>query len=497
MSRRKQHNRAPQVPPAAQAEYPPDLLMVESLDIEAQGIAHRDDGKVVFIEGALPFEQVSASVYRKKPTFEKATLMAVLRESSQRVRPQCPHFGLHTGACGGCKMQHLHVGAQVAVKQRVLEDNLRHIGKLKADNILRPIEGPAWGYRYRARLSVRYVRKKGEVLVGFHERKSGYVADMRECHVLPQHVSDLLLPLRALIASMDAKETLPQIELACGDTVTAMVLRHMEPLSVGDLEKLRAFALAHAGVQWWLQPSGLETVKLLDDGGAVLSYGLPEFGVLMPFKPTDFTQVNPHINQVLVSRALRLLDVQSHERVIDWFCGLGNFTLPLATHAREVLGVEGSEVLVARSRENYESNKASAQKGRALAATRFVARNLFEMTPGMLVKDGAADKWLVDPPREGAFELFKALAALHQQIVTGVPCDDAGGQQNLQVGDWTPPARIVYVSCNPSTLARDAGVLVNDAGYRCTAAGVVNMFPHTAHVESMAVFERVQVGAGQ
>ncbi|MEO8022529.1 23S rRNA (uracil(1939)-C(5))-methyltransferase RlmD [Polaromonas sp.] len=497
MSRRKQHNRAPAVPPAAQAEYPPDLLMVESLDIEAQGIAHRDDGKVVFIEGALPFEQVSASVYRKKPSFEKATLMAVLRESSQRVRPQCPHFGLHTGACGGCKMQHLHVGAQVAVKQRVLEDNLRHIGKLKADNILRPIEGPAWGYRYRARLSVRYVRKKGEVLVGFHERKSGYVADMRECHVLPRHVSDLLLPLRALIAGMDAKETLPQIELACGDTVTAMVLRHMEALSAGDLEKLRAFALAHPGVQWWLQSGGLETVKRLDEGGEALSYSLPEFGVLMPFKPTDFTQVNPHINQVLVSRAQRLLNVQSHERVIDWFCGLGNFTLPLATQAREVLGIEGSEVLVARSRENYESNKASVQKGRALAATKFVARNLFEMTPGMLVKDGASDKWLVDPPREGAYELFKALAALHQQLVTGVPCDDAGGQQNLQIGDWTPPVRIVYVSCNPATLARDAGVLVNDAGYRCTAAGVVNMFPHTAHVESMAVFERVPVGTGQ
>ena len=471
-------------------DYPPDVLTVESLDIEAQGIAHRADGKVVFIEGALPFEQVTANVYRKKSTFEKAMVMAIHRESSQRVRPQCPHFGLHTGACGGCKMQHLHIGAQVAVKQRVLEDNLWHIGKLKADNILRPIEGPAWGYRYRARLSVRYVRKKGEVLVGFHERKSGYVADMRECHVLPRHVSDMLLPLRGLIAGMDARETLPQIELACGDEVTAMVLRHMEPLSHGDLARLRAFATAHPGLQWWLQPGGLESVKLLDDEVPALSYGLPEFGVRMPFKPTDFTQVNPHINQVLVSRALRLLDVQPQERVIDWFCGLGNFTLPLATRAREVLGIEGSEVLVARSRENYESNKAFAQKGRALAATKFVARNLFEMMPGALVKDGAADKWLVDPPREGAFELFKALAALHQQIVTGVPCDDAGQQQSLVLGDWTPPQRIVYVSCNPATLARDAAVLVEGAGYRCTAAGVINMFPHTAHVESIAMFER-------
>lgn len=489
---RKKHNK-PQHPPAVlpTAEYPPDLLTVESMDIEAQGIAHRDDGKVVFIEGALPFEVVTANVYRKKSSFEKAMVMAIHRESSQRVRPQCPHFGLHTGACGGCKMQHLHVGAQVAVKQRVLEDNLWHLGKVRAGNVLRPIEGPAWAYRYRARLSVRYVRKKGAVLVGFHERKSGYVADMRECHVLPRHVSDFLLPLRALIGAMDARETLPQIELACGDEVTALVLRHMEPLSAGDLVRLRDFATAHPGLQWWLQPGGLDTVKLLDEGGPSLSYALPEFGVLMPFKPTDFTQVNPHINQVLVSRALRLLDVQPTERVIDWFCGLGNFTLPLATQAREVLGVEGSEVLVARSRENYASNKQSAAAGSPLATTQFVARNLFEMTPALLIRDGAADKWLVDPPREGAYELFKALAALHQQIVTGVPCDVGEQQQSLVLGDWIAPQRIVYVSCNPATLARDAGVLVNDAGYSCTFAGVVNMFPHTAHVESMAVFERI------
>jgi len=481
---------SPITKPAAAADYLPDLLEVESLDIDAQGIAHRADGKVVFIEGALPFEQVTANVYRKKSSFEKAVVMAIHRESSQRVRPACPHFGMHTGACGGCKMQHLHAGAQVAVKQRVLEDNLRHIGKLRADNLLRPIEGPAWGYRFRARLSVRYVRKKGTVLVGFHERKSSYVADMVECHVLPRHVSDMLVPLRELIGGMDAKETLPQIELACGDDVTAMVLRHMEPLSAGDLARLRAFAAAHPGLQWWLQPGGLETVKLLDDAAQQLSYGLPEFGITMPFKPTDFTQVNPQINQALVSRALRLLAVQPDERVIDWFCGLGNFTLPLATRAREVLGIEGSEVLVARSRENFERNRAASPVRRALAPTRFVARNLFEMTPAMLVKDGAADKWLVDPPREGAFELFKSLAALQQQIASGVPCDDGEHQQSLALDGWTPPRRIVYVSCNPATLARDAGVLVAGGAWRCTAAGVVNMFPHTAHVESIAVFER-------
>ncbi len=471
--------------PASTPVYPNDALRIESLDIEAQGIAHRPDGKVVFVEGALPFEVVSASVFRKKNNWEAATVTAVHRESSQRVRPACPHFGLHAGACGGCKMQHLHPVAQVAVKQRVLEDNLWHLGKVKPETVLRPIEGPAWGYRYRARLSVRHVHKKGTVLVGFHERKSRYVADMQTCPVLPPHVDAMLMPLRALIASMDAIETCPQIELACGDEVTALVLRHLEPLSAGDVARLRTFAAAHPGVQWWLQPKGPDTVHLLDPQDALpLAYGLPEFGITMPFKPTDFTQVNPHINRVLVTRALRLLEVQKHERVIDWFCGLGNFTLPLATQAREVLGIEGSEALVARSRENLKHNQASRPVGQALAATDFVARNLFEMTPELLLRDGVADKWLVDPPREGAFALAKTLADLHQQRISPAEHPPTPGAE-----DWTPPQRIVYVSCNPATLARDAGLLVHQAGYRCTAAGVVNMFPHTAHVESIAVFD--------
>ena len=464
---------------------PEGQLLVQSLDLDAQGVARKPDGKVVFIDGALPSEVVTANTHRKKNNWEQASLTAIHRESAQRVRPGCPHFGLHAGACGGCKMQHLHVGAQVAVKQRVLEDNLWHLGKVKAGMLLRPIEGPSWGYRYRARLSVRHVIKKGAVLVGFHERKSRYVADMQVCPVLPPHVSAMLMPLRALIASMEACDTCPQIELACGDTVTALVLRHLEPLCAGDVALLRAFAAEH-GVQWWLQPKGPDTVHLLDEGGEPLAYALPDFGITMPFKPTDFTQVNPHINRVLVSRALRLLDVQPHERVIDWFCGLGNFTLPLATQAREVLGIEGSEALVARSRQNYASNQAERHNGKALTATQFVARNLFEMTPEMLVQDGVADKWLVDPPREGAFALVKALADIEQAR------QGAEGALPLPAGaeGWTPPKRIVYVSCNPATLARDAGVLVHLAGYRCAAAGMVNMFPHTAHVESMAVFER-------
>ena len=463
---------------------PDHWLFVESLDLEAQGVAHKPDGKVVFVDGALPFEYVSANINRTKHSWEQGTLTEVHRSSPQRVTPQCPHFGLHTGACGGCKMQHLHTSAQVAVKQRALEDNLWHLGKVKPDLILRPIEGPAWGYRFRARLSVRFVRKKAAVLVGFHERKSRYVADMQVCPVLPPHVSAMLMPLRALISSLDAVETCPQIELACGDQVTALVLRHLEPLSEQDMARLRAFAQENAGVQWWLQPKGLETVHLLDEGGEQLSYALPEFGITMPFKPTDFTQVNPHINRVLVARALRLLAAQPDERVIDWFCGLGNFTLPIATQAGSVLGIEGSEVLVARSRENYKNNEALDLMNNGMAATKFVTRNLFEMTPAVLIQDGTADKWLVDPPREGALALVRALANLHQQK-SGSP----EHPQTPGAHHWAPPKRIVYVSCNPSTLARDADVLVHQAGYRCSAAGAVNMFPHTAHVESMAVFD--------
>jgi 23S rRNA (uracil1939-C5)-methyltransferase len=441
-----------------------EWLTIESLDLEAQGVAHNTEGKVVFIEDALPGEQVQVQVTRRKNNWEQASMTALRRESSQRVAPRCPHFG----TCGGCKMQHFHVGAQVATKQRALEDALGHLGKVKAEQMLRPIEGPAWGYRYRARLSVRFVAKKGKVLIGFHERKSSFVADMDSCEVLPPHVSALLLPLRELVTGMAERDRLPQIEVAIGDSVTALVLRHLEPLPEKDLGRLRAFGDAH-GVQWWLQSKGPDTVCRLDVGGPELAYALPEFGITMPFRPTDFTQVNPHINRVLVTRALRLLDPRADERVIDWFCGLGNFTLPIATVAREVLGIEGSETLVQRSRENASLNNLEGN-------TRFAARNLFELTPAELATYGNAEKWLVDPPREGAFALVKALADLNTEPGT------APG--------FISPRRIVYVSCNPSTLARDAGLLVHQAGYRCTLAGAVNMFPHTAHVESLAVFER-------
>jgi 23S rRNA (uracil1939-C5)-methyltransferase len=472
---------------------PTDWLTVESLDLEGQGVAHDATGKVVFIDGALAGEEVRALIQRRKNNWEQGELHELRRASALRVQPGCAHFGLHRGACGGCKVQHLDAFAQVAVKQRALEDNLAHLSKVRAEQILRPIQGPTWGYRHRARLSVRYVPAKGVVLVGFHERQSRYVADMPTCAILPPDVSALLQPLRALVASMDARDRLPQIELAVGESLAsetgrpepmvALVLRHLQPLSPADVQRLREFEATHAaaGVRWWLQPKGPDTVHRLGGTGEAaqdLVYRLPEFNVVMPFKPTDFTQVNPAINAVMVGRAVRLLDLQPHERVIDWFCGLGNFSLPLARLSREVLGVEGSAALVERARQNAALNGCADR-------TSFVERNLFEMTPDVLMADGSADKWLVDPPREGALALCKALAD-----AVNPPADIPSSAPWPVHAGWTPPQRIVYVSCNPATLARDAGLLVHQAGYRCTHAGVVNMFPHTAHVESMAVFER-------
>ncbi len=441
-----------------------NTINIRSLDMDARGVGHLENedgspGKVVFVEGALPTELVTFNPYRKKPSWEAATLGAIIKESSQRVTPKCPHYGV----CGGCSMQHLEPNAQVAMKQRVLEDNLAHIGKVKPEMVMRPIYGPTWGYRYRARLSVRNVHKKGIVLVGFHEKKSRYVANMETCEILPPHISAMLMPLRDLITSLTIIEALPQIELAIGEGVTAMVLRIMQPLGPGDAEKLKAFADLHQ-VQWWLQTAGPDSAEPYYPAQSDLHYLLPEFGVKMPFKPTDFTQVNHHINRVLVARALGLLDVQKDERILDLFCGLGNFTLPIATLAREVVGIEGSTALTERALENAKANGLDSK-------TSFATRNLFEAKAADFVALGKFDRFLIDPPRDGAMAVCQALIDL------------------AQIAPELRPKRIVYVSCSPSTLARDAGMLVNEGGYKMTKAGVVNMFPHTSHVESMAVFE--------
>ena len=433
--------------------------------MDAQGVGRAtaedgSDGKVIFVEGALPGERVLYASFRKKAAFEQALLIKILRESVMRTRPKCPYFS----KCGGCSMQHLDVRAQIAIKQRVLEDNLQHIGKLHAETIYRPIHGPSWGYRYRARLAVRLIAGKGGALVGFHEKKSSFVADMETCDVLHPNVSALLMPLRALVRDLSIRDRVPQIEVAVGAEITALVLRILEPLTQADEALLRTFANTH-GVQFWLQPKGPETAYPFYPLGQELAYTLPEFGIRMPFKPTDFTQVNHQINRVLVSRALRLLAAQRTDRVLDLFCGIGNFTLPLARVAREVVGIEGSAGLTERALENARTNGVHEH-------TSFACRNLFEITADDFRSLGPFDKILIDPPREGALAVSKALGEIAQS------------------GEGVLPKRIVYVSCNPATLARDAGVLVRDAGYRMKGAGVVNMFPHTSHVESIALFER-------
>jgi 23S rRNA (uracil1939-C5)-methyltransferase len=440
------------------------IIEIKSLDMDARGVGHIDNedgspGKVVFIEGALPGEKVSFELQRKKKSWEQGRMTALHKESSMRVKPKCEHFD----NCGGCSMQHLEPSAQVAIKQRVLEDNLWHLSKVKAETMMRPMYGPTWGYRYRARLSARWVAKKDTVLVGFHEKKSVFVADIKSCQILPKYVSDMLMPLRALIQSLTIFDKVPQLELAIGEDNTVLVMRNMAPLTADDEAKLKAFADEYQ-IQWWLQPKGPETAHPFYPADKELYYTLPEFGIKMPFKPTDFTQVNHHINRVLVHKALNLLKVEKEDRVADLFCGLGNFTLPLATQAREVVGIEGSTALTERALENAKVNGVDGH-------TTFQCRNLFEITKDDLIALGKFDRMLIDPPRDGAMALSQALAELketHPEML---------------------PKRIVYVSCSPSTLARDAGVLVNHAGYRLTNAGVVNMFPHTSHVESMAVFD--------
>lgn len=445
------------------------LIDIESLDMEARGVGHLANadgspGKVIFVEGALPGERVRFKSYRRKSRWEAADMTELLRESALRARPRCEYFGL----CGGCAMQHLNIPAQVAIKQRVLEDALHYLGKVEAGTILRPIQGPDWGYRYRARLSVRYVAKKGGVLVGFHERRSGFIADMKRCEILPRVVSDMLVPLRLLIADLLIRDRLPQIELAVGEQdgqqIIVMVLRVMDPPGEADKEKLIAFAQQWS-VHFWLQSKGPDTAIPFYPADSALQYTLPEFGVRMPFRPTDFTQVNHQINRVLVARALRLLDVQPEDRVADLFCGLGNFTLPLATLAAEVVGIEGSPALTERSLQNARINGLDQK-------TVFYNRNLFEFSSDDLRSLGRFDRMLIDPPREGASEVCKAIAEL------------------AQIDPQAVPERIVYVSCNPATLARDAGTLVHSGAYVISSAGVVNMFPHTAHVESIAVFNR-------
>ena len=469
---RKNRNKACQNP----ADNPILTATIESLDQEGRGVAH-NDGKTIFIDGALPNERVTYQSQRIKPSYEVANVVEVLQASSDRVMPKCPHFGL----CGGCKLQHMDAGAQVAAKQQMLEADLRHIGKVKADNMLPPLYGPTWGYRHKARLSVKYVQKKERVLVGFNEKGTRYVADMDSCEVLVPEVSALIAPLQDMIIQLSIRDKLPQIELAVGENsnnmregakVIVLILRIMDVLTESDETLLKTFADAHQ-VQIWTQSKGPDTIKPfwplnapqsgaheIEKSAPELKYSLPEFDLTYPFKPNEFTQVNPQINQQMVRSAMQLLAPKAGEKIADFFCGIGNFTLPIARSGASALGLEGLVNLVDRANESAALNK--------ITNTTFGVADLFKMTEESLLELGKFDKWLIDPPRDGAFELIKAIT------------------------EATAPMLIVYVSCNPATLARDAGVLVNEKGYKLVSAGVINMFPHTAHVESIALFERIE-----
>jgi 23S rRNA (uracil1939-C5)-methyltransferase len=429
-----------------------ETLTVESLDQEGRGVARRD-GKAIFIEGALPGETVTCTVTRRKPSYEVATLDSVLAESASRVAPRCPHFGV----CGGCSLQHLDARAQVAIKQRVLEDSLWHIGRVRPETMLPAIHGPAWGYRHRARLTVRFVPKKGGALVGFHEKSSSYVAVMDSCEVLPERISRLIGPLRRLVDGVSLRSRLPQVEIALAAEADVLVFRILQPLLPPDVEALRRFGDEH-GVRIYLQPGGPDTTApMAATDYTELYYALPEFNLRIGFSPTDFTQVNHAVNAVLVRRAVALLDPRPGERVADLFCGVGNFALAVARRGAAVTGIEGSAALVRRATENAALN--------GLAAATFAERDLYCTGGAGLRGLGQFDRVLIDPPRDGAVEVVRAL-----------PEDG--------------PRRLVYVSCNPATLARDAAMLVQAKGYALSAAGVVNMFPHTSHVESIAVFDK-------
>ncbi len=430
-----------------------EIVDILSLDHEGHGIA-RIDGKVTFVDDALAGERAEITVYRKHAKYNSAHAISILKASAQRTPPRCQYFG----RCGGCSMQHLEASAQVAAKQRVLEENLARIGKVTPDVVMRPLHGPSWGYRTRARMSARLVDKKGGVLVGFREKRSSFITDMSSCEVLTPDVSALIQPLREMMVHLSNASRIPQVEIAVGEHITVLLFRLLEPWSDDDRTIMRSFAEQHR-IQVWEQSKGPDTVKpFWPDIAPELSYSLPEFGLVMPFRPTDFTQVNVAINRALVSRAMRLLQPKAGERIADMFCGLGNFSLPIATSGADVIGIEGSPELVARARENALRN--------TLPNAHFVVDNLFEMTPEKFATLGHIDKMLIDPPRSGAAELVKSLP------VSGAP------------------HRIVYISCDAATLARDAGELCHNKGYRLMAAGVANMFPHTAHVESIALFER-------
>lgn len=428
---------------------------VEALNHEGWGVVRA--GKTVFVAGALPGEQVEYRVRRRQRSHDEAELLQVLEPSADRVEPPCAHFG----KCGGCSLQHLSPAAQRQVKDGMLRETLRRIGKVEPARWLEPLAGEAAGYRRRARLGARYVHARGRALVGFREKMSSYVAAIDRCHVLQPQVGNLVSELSALVGSLSIPTRIPQVEVAVGDNATVLVLRILSPLAADDRAKLAAFEAAH-GVRWLLQAGSPQALEPVTGDMPQLWYELPQFDLRLHFQPADFIQVNGQMNRLLVGRVVELLELSPQARVLDLFCGLGNFTLPLARRSAQVLGIEGDEALVQRARDNAARN--------GLANARFAAANLAGEGAAQRClalagsHEGPFSHVLLDPPRTGALEILPAVAHL-------------------------APRRVVYVSCHPGSLARDLAVLVGTHGFRLQAAGIVDMFPHTSHVESIAVLD--------
>ncbi len=424
---------------------------ITNLTHDGRGVAHIN-GKAVFVTGALAGERVRLRFSGKHRHYDEAVVEEVLRASPDRVTPRCPHFGV----CGGCALQHLDATAQIAVKQRELLENLERIGKVQPENVLAPLTDAPWGYRRKARLSVKFVEKKGRVLVGFRETNGRYVADIGRCEVLHPAVGERIAAIAQMIESLDSKCDIPQIEVAAGDDVVALIFRHLQPLSSHDTDALTAFGKRHQ-LAIYLQPGGIDSVTPLWPAEARLNFRLPVYDVELEFRPLDFIQVNAGMNRRMIDHALGLLDPKPTDRVLDLFCGLGNFTLPLARRAAHVTGVEGEAGLVRRAGENARHN--------GIANADFFAADLAADQRNSPWARADHDLLLLDPPRSGAAEILEYLPR------RGV-------------------RRVVYVSCHPASLARDAGTLVNRHGFVLKSTGAMDMFPHTAHVESIAMFER-------
>jgi 23S rRNA (uracil1939-C5)-methyltransferase len=431
-----------------------EIATVASLTHDAQGVVR--EGKTAFVAGALPGERIRFRRTRRHRQHDEAQLLEVLEPAASRVVPRCAHFGV----CGGCALQHLSAEAQLEAKQTELRDNLERVGKVLPREWLAPLRGPVWNYRRRARLGCKFVTKKGRVVVGFRERLAPYVAELQRCEVLAAPLDAMIAPLAAMLNELSIRDRIPQIEAAVADNAVALVLRVLDAPSPDDVCRLREFAAAHA-VRFYLQTGGLDSVSPLETASGAapeaLRYGLPDFDLQLQFTPTDFVQINAQINQALVARAVELLGLTPASSVLDLYCGIGNFTLALARNAGRAVGVEGDAGLVNRARHNAASNEVRN-------ADFHVADLARPLEPTLPWLRESYSHILLDPPRAGASEVLASISRLS-------------------------PRRVLYISCHPGSLARDLGLLVHEHGMSLVAAGVLDMFPHTTHVESLAVLE--------